>query len=51
MRESEGLGAETALKCFDAGVDVVVALERELGGELLATTLELTFEHLLFLHE
>ena len=51
LGQGEGLGTEVALEGLGLGVDVVVAFQGELGGELFLAVSEFTFEHLLFLHE
>jgi hypothetical protein len=50
LGQSESLRTEGAFESLDLGVNVVVPLERELGCEHLAAALELTYEHLFFLH-
>ncbi len=51
LGKGKGLLAEIALKSFDFGVDIIVALKREFGCESFIATWKFTFEHLLLLHE
>lgn len=50
LGQSEGFRAKCAAVGFDFGVDVVMAFEGKLRGELFLTTGKLTLEHLFFLH-
>lgn len=50
LGEGKSLGTEAALEGLNLGVNVVVSLQGELSCEHLSTALELTYEHLFFLH-